>query len=155
MGAFFIVHFQLKSILMISFQIIDPNEINQVIPLVYELNDSRIPHNILEDRFSEMINQNYECAVIKDDDIIVGVTGLWYCTRHYIGKTAEMDHVYILPDYRGKGVGEQFVNWINRYLKEKGCQSIELNTYVNNYASHKFYYNHGFEILGFHFLKKI
>ena len=45
--------------------------------------------------------------------------------------------------------------WIENYVKGKGYEAIELNTYVQNYPSHKFYYNLGFEILGYHFLKKI
>lgn len=140
---------------MFDFQILDPKHINKVIPLVYELNEGKIGIEILEQRFSEMINQNYECAVVLANKTIVGVTGLWFCTRHYIGKSVEMDHVYILPEYRGQGLGEQFVSWIKDYVKSKGFKSLELNTYVNNYASHKFYYNQGFEILGYHFLSKL
>ncbi len=30
---------------------------------------------------------------------------------------------------------------------------MELNTYTGNRKSHKFYYNEGFEIYGFHFIK--
>jgi hypothetical protein len=47
------------------------------------------------------------------------------------------------------------MGWIHRYCKEKGCNSVELNTYVENHPSHKFYYNEGFQILGYHFLKKL
>ncbi|MHA7843570.1 MAG: GNAT family N-acetyltransferase [Winogradskyella sp.] len=59
------------------------------------------------------------------------------------------------PEYRKKGLGKLFMGWIHRYCKEKGCNSVELNTYVENHPSHKFYYNEGFQILGYHFLKKL
>ena len=42
-------------------------------------------------------------------------------------------------------------NW----AKENDCKTIELNSYVQNSKSHKFYYNLGYAILGFHFQKKI
>ena len=61
----------------------------------------------------------------------------------------------MLPEHRGSGLGKQFMSWINNYVKGLGSNSIELNTYVQNYPSHKFYYNEGFEILGYHFLKKL
>ncbi|WP_460217985.1 GNAT family N-acetyltransferase [Psychroserpens sp. MEBiC05023] len=137
-----------------KFKLLPSAEIHKVIPLIQKLTNNKFSDEILKQRFTEMISQNYECAVIYDDDILIGVTGMWFCTRHYIGKTVEIDHVYIDDGYRNKGLGKQFLSWIYDYVKTKGCNSVELNTYVQNYPSHKFYYNEGFEILGYHFLKK-
>lgn len=137
------------------FKIIEKESINLVIPLVEKLNDYKVSCEILEQRFSEMIHQNYECAVIYDGHKLIGVCGLWFCTRHYSGKSVEPDHVYIDDDYRGQGLGKQFFKWIYNYAKDKKCEAVELNTYVTNSASHKFYFNDDFKILGFHFLKKL
>lgn len=137
------------------FEILDTTDILRIVPLVEKLNDFKVPKAVLEARFLEMATQNYECAVVFDTTKIIGVCGLWFCTRHYAGKTVEVDHVYIEELYRGKGVGKQFFKWIYDYVKRKNCNTVELNTYVNNFASHKFYYNEGFEILGYHFLKKL
>ena len=137
------------------FKIIEKKNINLVIPLVEKLNDYKISHEVLKQRFSEMIHQNYECAVIYDGSKLIGVCGLWFCTRHYSGKSVEPDHVVIDESYRSKGLGKEFFNWIYNYAKEKGFEAVELNTYVNNSASHKFYFNEGFKILGYHFFKKL
>jgi diamine N-acetyltransferase len=138
-----------------QFKIIPSKDLNQVIALVYELNEGKISKSVLKTRFNEMITQNYECAGIYDGDKLIGVSGLWYCTRHYVGKSVELDHVYIMPDYRNKGLGNKFMHWLHIYVKNKGCSSMELNTYVQNYPSHKFYYNDGYEIWGYHFFKNI
>ena len=140
---------------MFKFEIIDKDKITLIVPLVYKLNLGNISIAVLEQRFSEMKDQNYECAVIYDGDILIGVCGLWFCTRHYSGRSVEPDHVYIEETYRGKGLGKQFFEWIYDYVGKKGCEAVELNIYVSNYASHKFYYNEGFKILGYHFLKKL
>ena len=137
------------------FKIIPKSDYETVIPLVEKLNEFKISKTVLTERFEEMKTQNYECAGIYDNKTLVGVTGLWFCTRHYAGKSVEVDHVFIDEAYRGKGLGKQFLAWIYNYVREKRCNTIELNTYVQNYASHKFYYNEGFEILGYHFLKKL
>lgn len=138
-----------------NFKIISNDDLDQIIPLVYALSEGKVSEAILKSRFDEMKNQNYKCAGVFKDDELVGVTGLWFCTRHYMGKSVELDHVYIKPEHRGNGLGKQFMTWIYNHVKALGCNSVELNTYVENYPSHKFYYNEGFEILGYHFLKKL
>ncbi|MBU2922938.1 GNAT family N-acetyltransferase [Winogradskyella psychrotolerans] len=138
-----------------EFKIISNKKIDQIIPLVYELNNAKISMDVLKSRFNEIKQQNYQCAGVFVENDLIAITGLWFSTRHYIGKSVELDHVYIKPEYRNNGLGKQFMGWINNYVREQGCNSMELNTYVQNYASHKFYYNEGYEILGYHFLKKI
>ena len=139
----------------ITYKIVQKEEIDFVLPLVYDLNKETISIDVLKSRFKEMINQNYECAGIFDGDDLIGITGLWFCTRHYTGKSVELDHVYIKPEYRNQGLGKQFMDWITSYCTNKGCESVELNTYVSNYPSHKFYYNEGMEIWGYHFFKHL
>jgi GNAT superfamily N-acetyltransferase len=139
----------------ILFKIIEPSNINTIIPLMLKLNNQKITEAVLKQRFAEMVTQNYECAAIYDREKLIGIAGLWFCTRHYAGKSVELDHVFIEDGYRKKGLGKQFLKCIYDYVAQKGCQTVELNTYVQNYPSHKFYYNEGFEILGYHFLKKL
>ena len=139
----------------ISFKIIAPTQINTIIPLVQKLTNHKVSDAILKQRFAEMVTQNYECAGIYDGDKLIGISGLWFCTRHYAGKTVELDHIFIEESYRNKGLGKKFMKCIYDYVTQKGCQTAELNTYVQNYPSHKFYMNEDFEILGYHFLKKL
>lgn len=138
-----------------EFKIIEKDNRHTIIPLIEKLNNYKIPFDILETRCKDMESQNYECAGIYDQEILIGVCGLWFCTRHYSGRSVEVDHVYINEEYRGQGLGKLFFKWIYQYTSLKGCESIELNTYVGNHESHKFYYNEGFKILGYHFLKKL
>ncbi|WP_233899797.1 GNAT family N-acetyltransferase [Tenacibaculum piscium] len=137
----------------INFRIIPTKEILTILPLLKKAN-TKTPHDILKERVLEMANYpTYECVGLFDADLLIGICGLWYSTRHYIGKSVEPDHVFIDETYRGKNLGKQFFNWIYDYTKQKGCEVMELNTYTANRKSHKFYYNEGFEIYGFHFLK--
>ena len=128
------------------------SDILTIIPLLKILND-KTPDNLLEERLLEMTEQNYECIGLFDKNKLIGICGLWYSTRHYIGKSAEVDHVIIDNTYRNLGLGQIFFKWIYNYLIEKGCEGTELNTFVNNRKSHKFYYNEGYEIFGFHMVK--
>jgi GNAT superfamily N-acetyltransferase len=140
---------------MISFRLISDSYLEQIVHFIEILNDYKIEKVLIKERVLEMFAQSYECIGIFDDDEIVGVCGLWYMTRHYSGRSVEIDHVYISETYRNKGLGKDLFNWLETYLKKKKIETLELNTYVGNPASHKFYYNQGFKILGFHFLKTL
>ena len=137
----------------IHIQIINEKKIETIIPLLTKLN-SKTPLKTLTERVLEMSKaSNYECVGLYVEGELVGISGLWYSTRHYIGKSAEPDHVVIDEAERGKGLGKIFFNWIDHHVQSKGCEAIELNAYVSNPKSHKFYYNEGYNVYGFHFLK--
>ena len=141
--------------MQIEFKIISADAIETVIPLVKKMSKPSITEDLLLERFKEMVSQNYECIGVYDADQIIGVSGLWFCTRHYSGRSVELDHVFIDDSYRNNGLGTQFINWIQAYVKSKGYQAIELNAYIDNEPSQKFYERDGFQKLGYHFVKKI
>ena len=138
-----------------EFKIITADTIETVVPLVKKMSKPHITEAILKERFKEMITQNYECVGVYVADQLIGVSGLWFCTRHYSGRSVELDHVFIDDAYRNKGLGTQFINWIETYVKTKGYQAIELNAYINNVPSQNFYEKDGFQKLGYHFVKLI
>jgi len=125
----------------------------EIIPLLQKVN-TKTPIELLKKRVLEMVNYpNYECIGVFSNKKLIGISGLWYSMKHYIGKSVEPDHVIIDESFRGQNLGKQLFNWIYQYTKSKGCEAVELNTYTGNTKSHKFYYNEGFDIYGFHFLK--
>ena len=58
-----------------AFKIIEKEHIDSVIPLVQKLNGNQVSDTVMNQRFSEMITQNYECAVVYDGDKLIGVCG--------------------------------------------------------------------------------
>ncbi len=139
----------------IHFKQLRGEEAHQILRYLDIMNAQKVPMDVLKERFEEMLAQNYEAFAICNGDEMIGCFGLWHMTRHYCGKSLEPDHVYIEETYQSKGIGAVLFQWIETYGKEKGVTTIELNTYVENFPSHKFYYNQGFVARGYHFLKKI
>ena len=88
-----------------TFKIIEKSNINSVVPLMQKLTQNKYPDEILKERFAEMVNQNYECAGAYDDDKLIGISGMWFCTRHYAGKSID-PAVDLTAIYR----------WINRLI---------------------------------------
>lgn len=139
----------------ISIRIIKTKDIFSILPLLQKLEDYSVPEEVSKERLLEMVHQNYECVGIYDLDRLIGICGLWFQTRHYAGRSTEVDHVIIDDDYRNQGIGKLLMEYVYDYAREKSCNWVELNTYVHNFPSHKFYYNQGFTARGYHFVKEL
>lgn len=139
----------------IVIRIIPSTEIFSIIPLMQKLGNYKVSETLLKERLQEMAQQNYECLGVFDAEKLIGICGLWFQTRHYAGRSVEMDHVIIDDAYRSHGIGKMMVEYICDYAKKKSCNWIELNSYVHNFPSHKFFYNQGFVAKGYHFVKEL
>lgn len=137
----------------IEIKLIKTKDILSILPLLKELNNTT-SYTILKQRLLEMTTQHYKCVGMYFNEELIGISGLWFLTRHYCGRTIEPDHVIINSKYRDKGLGKKLFEWIYNYAQSIGYEATELNTYIENVKSHKFYENEGFKKLGFHYLKK-
>lgn len=140
---------------MYNIRIIPKEELRSTLPLLRMLNNDTIPGEVLEERMQEMQQHNYECVGVYDGARLIGISGVWVLNKYYVGKHIEPDNVMIHPDYRGKGVGEQMMQWVDEYGRSQGCIAAELNCYVSNDKGVRFWINQGYKILGFHFQKKL
>lgn len=136
----------------LDYKFIAPENILSIMPLLTQVN-KKTPIEVLEKRLKEMVSQNYKCLGIYDSEKLIGICGLWFMTRHYCGRSMEPDHVMIDPAYQNKGIGKQLFEWLFKYADHNGIEATELNTYVNNHGSHKFYFNLGYIIKGYHFVR--
>lgn len=139
----------------ISIRIIEAKEIVSILPLLQKLGNYSVSEEVLKERVKEMTQQNYECLGVYDLDELIGTCGLWFQTRHYAGRSLEMDHVIIDDSYRNHGIGKMMIEFVSDYAKKKSCNWIELNSYVHNFPSHKFFYSQGFVAKGYHFVKEL
>ncbi|RXP57102.1 GNAT family N-acetyltransferase [Lutibacter sp. HS1-25] len=137
---------------IIEIKLIPTKNILTIIPLLKQLNNYT-SESILKKRVLEMSKQHYKCVGMYINEELIGIAGLWFLTRHYCGSTIEPDHVIINSAFRNKGYGKKLFNWIHNYAQNIGYEAAELNTYIENISSHRFYENEGYKKLGFHYLK--
>lgn len=97
----------------------------------------------------------YTCFGFFLNGKLVGVSSAWTTIRLYSGKQLEVDNVIIDSSLQSQGLGKRFFELLEDWARKNNYKTIELNTYVQNAKSHKFYFNLGYSILGFHFWKHI
>ncbi|MDG1260909.1 MAG: GNAT family N-acetyltransferase [Flavobacteriales bacterium] len=139
----------------LSMTLLSASDSEVIIPLISQLNPSLSEKEIssMQQRMFEM--ENYRCFGLYSDEKLVGVSSGWITLRFYSGLQLEVDNVIIDQTYHSNGFGKVLFKEIESWAKENKCESVELNTYVENRKSHKFYHMNGYSIFGYHFLKRL
>ncbi|MCX8473461.1 MAG: GNAT family N-acetyltransferase [Sediminibacterium sp.] len=139
----------------IQVRILSKLDVFEISNLGLQLNPDKSFEEIKQ--YSELMfeMENYICFGLVKNNQIIGISSGWTTIRFYSGKQLEIDNVVISKEHQSKKYGNYMLSFIESWAKERAYKYIELNTLVQNTKSHKFYYNFGFEILGYHFVKKI
>lgn len=99
--------------------------------------------------FGERITENNGFAMVAEEDgKVTGYTiGSITETEEYRDdlKVAELETMYILPKYRGKGIGTELVNQFNSWSEEKDADRLRVEATAQNKDAIRFYRENGFE----------
>lgn len=128
-------------------------DLNEIVNITCHLNQEAELDVVKKTHQAMFDYSNYYCFGFYDQQELLAICGLWKTVRVYSGLQFEIDHFVVNPNRQSEGVGKQFLSEIESWAKKEGASTIELNTYTENKASHKFYHREDFKILGFHFQK--
>lgn len=119
----------------------------------YEILCHMYPDLTLE-HYKEIIDYKlktgYHILGVYDGNKMICAAGFWLGMRFYCNKFLQLDNMVTLPEYRGKKAGKMVVDWIKKYAKQEKCERILIDTYVENFDAHRFFYREGFIIRGYH-----
>lgn len=92
--------------------------------------------------FTHKIHSFADLCLCRDNDKLVGIIA-FYAN----GKGADfayIPHVYISPNYRGKGLFSMMFSIVEDYVRTKGFTEIRLEVDNNNYGAKSAYLRNGF-----------
>ncbi len=148
----------IKNDFKISFELLEKSEFEKALPFIEDHLSNTSP-KLIKERLCEMLKQGMELIGIfsaqQNSLKLIGISGLWTQTRLYSGRCLEPDNVYISPQYRSKGIGNELMLWIEALAKTRKTEAIELNCYLENKKGQKFWEESGFKALGYHYQKKL
>lgn len=78
--------------------------------------------------------------VLEDEEVIFGYCGVWI-----IVDEAHVTNIALLPNYRGKKLGETLLTEIMKVAKEKGAKTMTLEVRVSNHVAQSLYRKLGFQ----------
>lgn len=122
--------------------------------LVAELHPQLSPADFAA-RLAEMRAQGYQAVGLFRDGTLVAVSGFWVLTRFYVGRTFVVDNLVVADGWRKAGLGQQLLDWLEAEARALGCVAIVLDTYTQSTDAQRFYIRNRFDIIGFHFSKRL
>lgn len=136
-----------------NLEILTQEQIPDILPIVAAVNH-QTDEATLKTRLEEMFGyENYLCFGLYENSELIAVSSGWTLTKLYSGKQLELDNFAVTEEKRCQGIGKILAELIEEWAQRRGYLSIELNSYVTNARSHKFYFNQGYTVIGYHFHK--
>jgi PhnO protein len=63
---------------------------------------------------------------------------------HHAGPVGEIQEMYVLPDWRSQGVGQQLVEYLVAIARQEGWVNLEVTSNRRRIRTHAFYERMGF-----------
>lgn len=95
-----------------------------------------------EEILSQMKNPNYYYFLIEFNENPAGFIGF---ENHYEPETTKLHRIYLLNDFKGKGLGKSALSFLKEKVAETGNNRIILNVNKENSAK-KMYESQGFTV---------
>ncbi|XP_061155281.1 thialysine N-epsilon-acetyltransferase-like isoform X2 [Syngnathus typhle] len=95
--------------------------------------------------FESLVAEVPEENKSKEGFRTVGLAVYFYSYSTWKGRTVYLEDLYVMPEFRGLGIGNNFLSTLAKVAREKQCVQLELNVLGQNISSRSFYAAKGAE----------
>lgn len=129
-------------------------ESNNALKAAFTIMKELRPHLDLEKFLTlvhEMRDEGYGLAGLFDGDALQAVAGYRVITMLVRGRSLYVDDLVTTETMRGKGYGKLLLHWLLREAKRLECKEFHLDSGVQRFSAHGFYFSQGMHISSYHF----
>ena len=124
-------------------------------PVVRELRPLfQNPEQFIE-RVQRQQQQGYLLAFVESDGDVRAVAGYRFLESLFSGKFLYVDDLVTRESDRSGGFGGELLDWLIQQAREHGCENLELDSGVQRFDAHRFYFSRRMSISSYHFRIKI
>ena len=128
------------------------NDLQQMAPVMCQLRPHFDTESLVRQARQQMDEEGYHLAMVVDDnEAVLCVAGFVIQRKLAWGKHLYVDDLVTDEQQRSTGAGALMIEWLSDYAREQGCEQLHLDSGVQRFAAHRFYFRHGFVINSHHF----
>jgi GNAT superfamily N-acetyltransferase len=132
-----------------------PKEIRRCYPVMCKLRT----HITNEEKFVERVagqqKQGYQLAFLESDGEVRAVAGYRFLESLFSGKNLYVDDLVTRESDRSRGFGAELLDWLTEQARANGCETLELDSGVQRFDAHRFYFSKRMSISSYHFRIKL
>lgn len=99
--------------------------------------------------------QGYQLAFLESDGEVCAVAGYRFLESLFSGEFLYVDDLVTRESNRSSGFGGQLLDWLIEQARKHGCENLELDSGVQRFDAHRFYFSKRMSISSYHFRIKI
>lgn len=138
------------------FEAVTDDEVRALFPVISQLRPQLADAEDLLVRSTRMRQDGYRMIWrAGEDGTPVAVAGFRLYETLYAGLKLYVDDLVTTEDRRGKGDGTVLMDWLAEEARAKGCKELDLDSGVQRFAAHAFYFARGLHIASYHFKRSV
>lgn len=130
-------------------------EIRRCYPVMHELRTHIASEREFLERVARQQEQGYQLAFVESDGEVRAVAGYRYLDSLFSGKNLYVDDLVTRDRDRSRGYGGQLLDWLAGEARANNCETLELDSGVQRFDAHRFYFSKRMSISSYHFRIKL
>lgn len=102
-------------------------------------------------RVRRMHAEGFHLARLEEDGTVCAVAGYRFHEKLFSGRTLYVDDLVSATTRRSKGHGARLLAWLVGEAKARDCDLFELDSGVQRFDAHRFYFRERMKISSYHF----
>lgn len=132
-----------------------PDEIRRCYPVMRELRTHITAEQDFVDRVLRQQKEGYHLAFLEADGEVCAAAGYRVLESLFSGKNLYVDDLVTRERDRSRGFGGELIDWLIEQARQQGCETLELDSGVQRFDAHRFYFTKRMSISSYHFRIKI
>lgn len=131
----------------------------QQIARCFEVMRALRPHLATADEFLRRVQQQqragYRLAYLQVAGEVGAVAGFRFMENLAWGRFLYVDDLVTRESHRSRGFGGRMLAWLTHHAEAEGCGQLHLDSGVQRFATHRFYFGQGMVITSHHFARSL
>lgn len=106
-------------------------------------------------RVRRMQAEGFLLARLEAEGAVRAVAGYRFHEKLFSGRTLYVDDLVTDGTERSRGYGRQMLAWLAEQAKTRGCDLLELDSGVQRFEAHRFYFRERMSVTAYHFTRAL